>query len=183
MAERVILRDGQGIESVFGLEHGVPLQPQKFCGRLADRAARLPPEGGFPIRRGTALFCAARASPASVSPGDAGQIDLEHGADAGFAVGPDESFILLHNAVDRCEPQSGAFAQWLGGVERFEDVRQMFGENSGAIVANRDESIASRGNDRLLALNVVVIEELRRRFRSAGGRPEAWRLAHWPRGS
>src|ERR1019366_8122163 len=46
----------------------------------------------------------------------------ELGAAPQFARYRNRSAALLHDSVNRREPQAGAFTLWLGGEERFEDV-------------------------------------------------------------
>ena len=54
--------------------------------------------------------------------GDPGQAEGETGAAARFAVHPDVAAILFGDAVDHGEAEAGAFADFLGGKEGFEDL-------------------------------------------------------------
>src|SRR5689334_22853179 len=44
--------------------------------------------------------------------------------------------VLLHDSINRIEPQSRALADWLGREERLEDAILELGRDSGAVVAD-----------------------------------------------
>ncbi len=58
---------------------------------------------------------------------DRGEVDLERRALAEFAVDRDTAAVLLHDAVDRRQAESGAAALVLGGEEGLEEVRLCLG--------------------------------------------------------
>ena len=70
-----------------------------------------------------------------------GQVDLEGRALARLAVDVDEAVVLLDDAVDRGQPQAGAFAHLLGGEKRLEDVVQGLLVHAAAVVAHRQQHI------------------------------------------
>ena len=90
--------------------------------------------------------------------GHAGEVDFENCARPGFAVGPDKSAILFHDSIHRRQPQPCALARGLGGVEGFEDVRQMIGGNADAVVAHGHHNVVARRNERRFLLNVRLGE-------------------------
>ena len=61
-----------------------------------------------------------------------------------LAVDPHEPPALLHDAVDRGQPQAGPFADILGGEERLEDMAQRRPINPAAGVADHEHGVGTR---------------------------------------
>ena len=135
-----------------------PEQPKEFRSRLPHCLLIFDKEDRFPIHQEPRSWLISSGLDRLVAPRSTRQVDFEYGAHRQFAVYPDESFVLLHDSIDRCQSESRAFAQRLSGIEGLEDVGQMFGKNSGTIVADGDKGIASGGNHCLFAMDVVVVE-------------------------
>ncbi len=62
--------------------------------------------------------------------------DLEGCALADFGIAIDEAAGLLDDAIDHRKAKTGAFADFLGGEEWFEDFLKHIGRNASAIVCN-----------------------------------------------
>src|SRR5215471_13058036 len=58
-----------------------------------------------------------------------------------FAVHRNRPAALLHNSIDRREPQSGALSLLLGGEERFKNAGLDFRRHAAAVVAHRQPDI------------------------------------------
>jgi hypothetical protein len=54
--------------------------------------------------------------------GGEGEINLEDGADTGFAVNPDISTVALGDSIDGGEAEAGSLTRSFGGKEGLEDV-------------------------------------------------------------
>src|SRR6185295_12402303 len=77
--------------------------------------------------------------------GRAREVDGEGGAASFAAFDADAASGLAHDAVDGREPEAGAFANFFGGEEGFEDVRARGLGNAGAGVAyGEDDVVAGR---------------------------------------
>jgi len=73
-----------------------------------------------------------------------GQIDLERRPAPHLAVDFDVAAALLHDAMDRRQPQSSPFTNSLGGEERFEDVPARLCIHAHAGVAHRQHDVGAR---------------------------------------
>ena len=58
----------------------------------------------------------------------------------------DKAAGLFDDAVDRRKAEAGAFADFLGGEERLEDLLDDVGRNAGAGIADLDEHIIGFGH-------------------------------------
>src|SRR5216684_7308231 len=88
---------------------------------------------------------------------DARQINLEGGALSEFAVYPDVTAALFHDAVDRRETETSATAAFLRGVKRFEDVGDRIGRHARAGVRDGEQDVWS-GNDNSVIARVRRVE-------------------------
>src|SRR5207249_2803442 len=61
-----------------------------------------------------------------------GHEDFESGACANTSSDLDPTIMLLDDAINRSEAETGAFAHFFGSEERLEDARQVFGGNASA---------------------------------------------------
>ena len=73
---------------------------------------------------------------------------------AGFRAHLNTAFVLLDDALNRVEAEARAFADSLGGKERFEDMRLHFRRNSRSIIGdlNYDTIVLAIRSDLKLAL-------------------------------
>src|SRR5690606_15005434 len=62
-------------------------------------------------------------------------------------VGEDEPARLLDDAVNRGQAEAGALPLFLGGEERFEDLRQVFQRNAAAGVLGNEHRVIARRDD------------------------------------
>ena len=91
-----------------------------------------------------------------------GQIDLEGRPLARLAVDIDEAIVLLDHAVNRCQPQAGAFAHFLGGEERLEQMAQSLLVHAAAVVADRQQHVLARHKPGVIgAIGFVKRDDIR----------------------
>src|SRR5713226_7401375 len=85
-----------------------------------------------------------RASLGLLSPSlGSGQIKMENGALSWLAVYGDRAPMVLHDAVDNREPESGALPLWLGGEERFKDVFHCSRGHAASVVGDRQPDVGT----------------------------------------
>ncbi len=120
----------------------VPLAPQQVASQLPHPLFIVHDEDGLGSsgRLRFALGFVSRGSPGL----DHRQVDLEDRALAGLAVRPHVTAVLLHRAVHRREPQAGAFAGRLGGVERLEDPLQRLAVHPVSGIGHRQHHVPAR---------------------------------------
>ena len=69
------------------------------------------------------------------------QADVEGGSPTDFAVDVSKAVVLLDNAINSSQSQTGAFAGFLGCEKRFEQFFEGFLVHSGTIVADDNRHI------------------------------------------
>ena len=62
---------------------------------------------------------------------------------AGFRAEPDDAAELIDDALYDAETDTGADADWLGGIERIEDMRLAVQRNTDAVVAYANAEIGA----------------------------------------
>ena len=116
----MFLPDGQGIHPGNGFVNPIPVTLQ--------HGAHQPPNGDFIFDEQDRLGAPLRGSrclgfgQSGHAFGQTGQVDVENSSrvDVAFHVNP--AVVLLDDAKNGGQPQTGAFAHFLGGEKRFEDV-------------------------------------------------------------
>jgi hypothetical protein len=86
----------------------------------------------------------------------AGQVDLERRPAALFAPHVDVAAVLLHDAVDHREPETGSAALVLGREERLEDSRLDLAAHPDAVVADGEAEVRSGRGAGMLAHEGLV---------------------------
>src|SRR5712691_12234335 len=68
---------------------------------------------------------------------------MENGALSWLAVNCDRASMVVHDAVDNREPESGALPLWLGGEERFKDVFHCSRGHAASVVGDRQPDVGT----------------------------------------
>src|SRR2546422_8006667 len=68
---------------------------------------------------------------------------MENGALSWLAVNGDRASMVVHDAVDNREPESGALPLWLGGEERFKDVFHCSRGHAASVVGDRQPDVGT----------------------------------------
>src|SRR5215467_4700145 len=95
------------------------------------------------------------------------QVDSERSALTNIAEGPNVSATLLHDSIHGGESEPGSLADWFGGKERLENMRQNICADSHSVVFHCEQHIPSCLYARVLhslALTQVFIESLDDQF-------------------
>ena len=81
---------------------------------------------------------------------------------ARLAVDIDEAVVLLDDAVNRGQPQAGAFAHLLGGEKRLEQIVQGLMIHAAAVVADGQQHIIAGDKARVMGAVVLVESDVAR---------------------
>ena len=153
-AAGVFLGQADGLARGSGCQHGVPQPFEHFRGHFQDRrfvfhqqdslVASLAWFIRFLFRQRDRFGQVAR------------QVDLEGRSLARLAVDIDETVVLLDHAVDRGQAQSGAFAHFLGGEERFEEMSLGLLVHAAAVIAHGQQDIFAGDKTRVIGAVCLV---------------------------
>src|SRR3989442_12337761 len=115
------LRDAQRVETVTRLEHNITLPAQNFAGQRAHGVLVLDEQYGLPPSALLRLRCRLNRTHGARGRVRRRQVHFEHGAVAWFAVDPDVTATLFHDAVHRPQTKAHPLALFLRREERLED--------------------------------------------------------------
>src|SRR5437588_4448010 len=128
-----------GVLAPFGFQHGVALLVEHVPDEGTNAIFIFEEQNGFgPTIAGEDAFLPANGFGLGVY---SRQINLECCAMAGFAVDPDISSALFHDAVCGREPEACAFSGFLGCEERFEDPQAGGLVHSYSVVTYREHNV------------------------------------------